>query len=89
MQLALHTTFAASRKEPLAVVLERVHATIIAADFGEPQVQFVFSGSPIAGGVSNVARALKRFPSLENGRYFRSNCQNGSITFLTLGPSTE
>jgi len=64
MQLALFTTFAASRKEPLAEVLERVHAALIAAGFGEPQVQFVFADSPIAGGVSSVDRVLKRFPAL-------------------------
>jgi hypothetical protein len=65
MHLALFTTFAASRKEPLATVLERVHAAILAADFGEPQVQFVMADSPIAGGVSSVARVIKRFPVLE------------------------
>ena len=65
MQLALFTTFAASRKEPLATVVERVHAAILAADFGDPQVQFVMADSPIAGGVSSVARVIKRFPVLE------------------------
>jgi hypothetical protein len=62
MHLAMLTTFAASRKEPLADVLERVHAAIIAADFGEPHVQFVLADSR---GVSSVDRVLKRFPSLE------------------------
>jgi hypothetical protein len=65
MQLALFTTFAASRKEPLVEVLERVHAVIVAADFGEPQVQFAMADSPIGGGVSSVERVLKRFPVLE------------------------
>ena len=64
MQLALLTTFAASRKEPLAEVLERIHAALIAADFGEPHVQFVMA-DPMVGGVSSVARVIKRFPSLE------------------------
>jgi hypothetical protein len=64
MHLALLTTFAASRKEPLAEVLERIHAALIAADFGEPHVQFVMA-DPMAGGVSSVARVIKRFPSLE------------------------
>lgn len=62
MHLAMLTTFAASRKEPLADVLERVHAAIIAADFGEPHVQFVLADSR---GVSSVDRVPKRFPSLE------------------------
>jgi hypothetical protein len=64
MHLALLTTFAASRKEPLAEVLEGIHAALIAADFGEPHVQFVMA-DPMAGGVSSVARVIKRFPSLE------------------------
>jgi hypothetical protein len=64
MHLALLTTFAASRKEPLAEVLERVHAALIAAGFGEPQVQFVLADSPTVGGVSSVDRVLKRFPVL-------------------------
>jgi hypothetical protein len=57
MHLALLTTFSASRKEPLAEVFERVHAAIVAVDFGEPQVQFVMADSPIAGGVSSIDRA--------------------------------
>ena len=65
MQLALLTTFTASRKEPLVEVLERVHAAIIAADFGEPHVQFVMADSPVAGGLSSVDRVLKRLPILE------------------------
>ena len=62
MHVAMLTTFAASKKEPLADVLERIHTAIIAADFGEPHVQFVLSDSR---GVSSVDRVLKRFPSLE------------------------
>jgi hypothetical protein len=64
MLLALMTTFAASRKEPLVTVLERVHAAINAADFGEPHVAFVLSDAPVPGGVSSVDRVLKRFPQL-------------------------
>ena len=64
MHLALLTTFTASRKEPLVEMLERVHAAIIAADLGEPHVQFILADSPIAGGVSSVERVLKRFPSI-------------------------
>jgi len=74
MHLAMHTTFAASKKEPLADVLERVHAAIIAADFGEPQVQFVLADSR---GVSSVDRVLKRFPSLE--RFTKSLQSNPAV----------
>jgi hypothetical protein len=65
MQVALHTTFAASRKEPLAEIVERIHAAILAAGFGEPFVQFIMSDSPMPGGVQVLSRVLKRFPQLE------------------------
>src|SRR5882724_8568439 len=65
MRLALHTTFTASRKEPLVEVVERIHAAIVAGGFGEPQIQFAFVDSPMGGGVSSVGRVLKRFPQLE------------------------
>ena len=74
MHLAMHTIFAASRKEPLADVLERIHAAIIAADFGEPHVQFVLADSR---GVSSVDRVLKRFPSLE--RFTKSLQSNPAV----------
>jgi hypothetical protein len=38
----------------LVDVLVRVHAAIIAADFGEPHVQFVLSDSPITGGTGKM-----------------------------------
>jgi hypothetical protein len=65
MHLALLTTFAASRKEPLAEDLERVHTAIIVAGLGEPYVRFAFADSPIPGRVSSVDRVLRRFPSLQ------------------------
>jgi hypothetical protein len=63
MHIALFTTFAASRKEPLADMLARVHSVIVASGADEPNVLFVLSDSPI-GRVSSIDRALKRFPEL-------------------------
>jgi hypothetical protein len=57
------TNFAASRKEPLADMVERVHSAILNAGLGEPDVTFVFSEGPFAN-VSSVDRVLKRFPEL-------------------------
>ena len=79
MHLALLTTFAASRKEPLAEVLERIHAALIAADFGEPHVQFVMA-DPMVGGVSSVARVIKRFPSL--GRFVQTMAPSPGVGTL-------
>jgi hypothetical protein len=65
MRVALHTTFAASRKEPLAAMMDRVHQAFLDAGLGEPVIGFNFGDSPLAGGVSSVDRVLKRNPDLE------------------------
>ena len=65
MPVALHTSFAASKKEPLATVLSRVHQAFLDAGLGEPTLRFTFSDAPLAGFVSSVDRVLKRFPDME------------------------
>src|ERR1700676_28509 len=77
MLVAVFSVFAASRKEPLVDVVERVHAGFIAAGFGEPTVRFTLSDPPlnaeiaavqaIAGvkRVSSIARVEKRWPELQ------------------------
>ncbi len=64
MRVALVTTFAASRKEPLLTMMDRVHQGFLDAGLGEPTVRFNF-GDPMIGGVSSVDRVLKRHPELE------------------------
>jgi hypothetical protein len=64
MNVALVTEFSASRKEPLAAVLERVHGAFLSSGLGEPDVQFVFADAPVAGFTSSVERVLKRQPQL-------------------------
>ncbi|HEV2689107.1 MAG TPA: hypothetical protein VGV35_11145, partial [Bryobacteraceae bacterium] len=65
MRVALLTTFAASRKEPLAGVIEKIHQAFLDAGMGEPVVRFNFGDAPLAGFVSSVDRVLKRHPELE------------------------
>ena len=65
MRVALLTTFAASRKEPLAALLERIRAAFLTAGQGEPGVRFSFSDAPVARTVSSVDRVLKRHPQLQ------------------------
>lgn len=65
MRVALHTTFAASRKEPLAAMLNRVHQAFLDARLGELALRFTFSDAPLAGFVSSVDRVLKRLPDME------------------------
>jgi len=64
MRVVLLTSFAASRKEPLATVMEQVHKAFLDAGLGEPVVRFNFGDAPTAGFVSSVDRVLKRHPEL-------------------------
>ena len=63
MQLAVLTTFAASRKEPLAHTLERIHAGFVSAGECEPLLRFNFAEGPLTK-VSSVDRVLKRLPQI-------------------------
>ena len=64
MRVARLTTFAASRKEPLAEVMQRIHRGFLDAGLGEPMVRFNFGDSPM-GAASIVDRVLKRHRELE------------------------
>ncbi len=64
MLVGLVLTFRASRKEPLAEVLERIHAAFLSSGLGEPTVQFSLADSPLEG-MSSVDRVLKRHPALQ------------------------
>lgn len=65
MHVALAITFHASRKEPLAALLERIHAGFLASGLGEPAMQFCFSDAPLPGFTSSVDRVLKRHHELQ------------------------
>jgi hypothetical protein len=76
MHIAVFMTFAASRKEPLVEMLERVHAGFVAAGFGPPAVVFTLTDPPMTAEssaisaalgmkrVSSVGRVLMRWPEL-------------------------
>jgi hypothetical protein len=65
MRVALLYTFAASKKEPLVAMLDRINKAFLDSGLGEPVIRFNFGDPMIGGGVSSVDRALKRFPELE------------------------
>jgi len=65
MRVALHATFAASKKEPLAAMLNRVHQAFPDAGLGQPTLRFTFSDAPIGGVVSSIDRVLKRHPDMQ------------------------
>jgi hypothetical protein len=64
VRVALLTTFVASRKEPLAEVLERIYQAFSGAGLGEPAIRFNFGDGPLPGSVSSVDRVLKCHPEL-------------------------
>jgi hypothetical protein len=64
MRVSLLTTFAASRKEPLVEMMNRIHKGFVDAGLGEPEIRFSL-GDGLLGGVSAVDRVLKRHSELE------------------------
>lgn len=64
MHVLLALTFKAAKTEPLAALLARVAAAFREAGITDPAVKFSLSESPVAGGVSSVDRALKRWPDM-------------------------
>jgi hypothetical protein len=65
MQIALHTTFAASKKEPLAEMAGRVRQAFLDAGLDEPAIRFTLFDTPPAKSVSAIDRLLKRHPEME------------------------
>jgi hypothetical protein len=66
MRVALYTTFAASKGEPLAEVVGRVHKAFLDAGLAEPTIRFTLADR--ATSVSAADRVLKRHPEMD--RFF-------------------
>jgi len=64
MRVLLLTTFAASKKEPLVAMMDRIHQAILNAGLGEPTIRFNFGDALVPGFTSSVDRVLKRHPEL-------------------------
>src|SRR5262245_16458418 len=64
MRVALLTTFAASRKDPLGDMVARIHQAFLASGMSDPTIWFLFADGILPGGVSSVDRVLKRYPEL-------------------------
>ena len=64
MRVALLTTFVASRKEPLAEMLQRIYQAFSAAGLDEPVIRFNFGDTQLSSSASAVDRVLKRHPEL-------------------------
>jgi hypothetical protein len=76
MHVALMTTFAVTKKEPLSVLLERIHAAFLASGLGEPSILFTFSDPPVPGAFSTIDRLLKKYPDFARFTGDRSGIPN-------------
>jgi hypothetical protein len=65
MRIALHTPFAASKKEPLAEMAARVQQAFVDSGLGEPAIRFILLDTSGAKSVSAIDRVLKRHPEME------------------------
>jgi hypothetical protein len=63
MDVLIQYEYRANKKEPFGVLLRRLHDGLVAAAL-PVSYEFGFADSPVAGGVSAVDRALKKFPQL-------------------------
>ena len=97
MRVALLTTFAASRKEPLGDMAARIHQAFLTAGLGEPSIYFLLADGIVPGSVSSVDRVLKRHPELERftsdatqrdgihlGRRISNDVSGDAVPFSTL-----
>lgn len=89
MLVALMTTFQASRKEPLALLLERIHDAFRDAGHPEPFLRFTCSDAPLPDSTSIVDRVLKRYPQLERFAITATPLPDGlAIRVLTNRPGS-
>jgi hypothetical protein len=58
MLVAPFSTFKTDRKEPLAALLDPIHAAFPAAGECEPKTIFSLSDSPVPGSISSADRAV-------------------------------
>jgi len=87
MRIALHTPFAASRKEPLVEMMERVRKAFVDAGLGEPAIRFTMTDTAMSS-VSAIDRVLKRHP--EMGRFVTEvKHPTGSMRMISNGESGE
>src|SRR5579864_4953337 len=63
MDVLIQYTYRASKKEPFGALLRRIHDGLHQASL-PVSYDFTFADPPVAGGVSAVDRAVKKFPQL-------------------------
>jgi hypothetical protein len=64
MRVALLTTFAASKRDPVVAMMNRIRQALLDGGLGEPSIRFNFGDALVPGFTSSVDRVLKRYPEL-------------------------
>jgi hypothetical protein len=85
MRAAFLTTFAASKKEPLAEVVGRVRQAFLDAGMPEVAIRFTLIDAPRT---SSIDRVLKRHPEMERFLTFRALMPAGSQSRLLSNSAT-
>ena len=65
MRVALHTTFAVSKKEQFADMVDRARKAFLDAGLGEPAMRFTFLATAVKSHAAALDRVLKRHPEME------------------------
>jgi hypothetical protein len=71
MHVAMHLSFAADKKEPLADLVSRIRQAFLDAGLDEPAIRFTMAGEGRVAGFSPIDRVLKRHPEMERFITFR------------------
>jgi hypothetical protein len=70
MRVAMHLSFAVSKKEPLADMIGRLRQAFLDAGLAEPAIRFTLADSSLKQ--VSIDRVLKRFPEMERFLTFNS-----------------
>jgi hypothetical protein len=88
MRVAMHISFAASKKEPLAEMVGRIRRAFLDAGLAEPAIRFTLVDSSLTKGSSLIDRVLKRHPEMERFLTFSPLILGSSASRLLSNAAT-
>src|ERR1700683_1817827 len=88
MRVAMHHSFAASKKEPLVELTGRIRQAFLDAGLPEPAIRFTLAGEGRVEGYSPIDRVLKRHPEMKRFETFSALIPGTSESRLLTNAST-
>ncbi len=88
MRVAMHHSFAANKKEPLAELTGRLRQAFLDAGLPEPTIRFTLIGSGRVKGSSPIDRVLKRHPEMKRFEAFSPLIPGGPESRLLTNAAT-